>query len=339
MPITTQELRWYYPATVSTVASTNGGRRSTTEIVAEQKNNLFPDVSSVDRSQGIEQFRKLFIGLRDDDNLTLIETAASIEHGTPGDSYTLVYEGTHTDVQQDLQTAITAGTIRPYGYGKLTIGANAGATSITVTAEHAAYGSMSQKPFQVGDMIRLDARTTVNDSGFFEFATIASITYNGAQVSIGLSGGLDYSYAANAAVVSVIAKGNLNTSVADVQPTGLFYDHMTYPIVVPQIGSIYQTWTLTVTNASTKAFSISGDTLGVIAQGDMDEDCWPASPTGGYYFKLDKDGWGTTFALNDTLVFTTIPADVPLWARRIVPAGSGYIQDDTFSLCIEGETA
>ncbi|MCK7574612.1 MAG: hypothetical protein MZV65_00930 [Chromatiales bacterium] len=38
------------------------------------------------------------------------------------------------------------------------------------------------------------------------------------------------------------------------------YDDAAHPILVPQIGGIYQTWTVTVTDHATGALSVAGDT-------------------------------------------------------------------------------
>jgi len=242
MSILSSELIWLRPALQSdTVPTQNGGRCTQTPIVSNVKNNLFPDVSAAQRASGIEHWRKVFVAVQNADNLTLVDPRCSIEIGTPGDSHVLLYPGTLTDTQDQV-------TARPYGYGTLTTAADAADTEISVTTE-ADFSGMAAKPFQVGDIVRIDARATVLDTGLSEYAEIDSVSYTGTALTIGLTAGLTNAYSAGAKVSSAIEPGDLATAVSAKSVTGgIAYDDTTYPIVVPQIGGVYQTWTVTVTD-------------------------------------------------------------------------------------------
>jgi hypothetical protein len=333
MPIASSEIQWFNPASVSDATpAQNGGRPSQVQNVGGVKNNLFPDSSLAQRAAGVEHWRKAFILIKNAANQSLIDPKISIESGTPGDSYTLIYPATWTDTE-------ATRTGRPYGYGTLASAAAASDTSITVTSE-ADFSGLTDKPFQVGDLIRIDARADVTAEGLSEYAEIDSVTYDGDELTIGLVAGLANSYDAGVHVASVIAPADFAAAVADMAVAGdVTYDDTAYPIAVPQIGSIYQTWTVTVTDAAAGALSVAGDTLGQIASGAQGVNLAPTNPNGGVYFTLDADGWGGAAADGDALTFTTIPAGAGIWYQRVVPPGANAIASDPVAVCVEGESA
>lgn len=334
MPIQSADFHWYKSALISDAApASNGGRASTVESVSGVKNNAFPDVSAAQRAAGVEHWRKLFITVKNADNLPLVDPLISIFAPTPGDSYVLLYPGTDTDTQDALSA-------RPYGYATLAADASAGASSISITTE-VDYSALAEHPFQVGDRIRLDARTVITGTESVEYLTIASITGAGADLTLGLTAPLVFSYTAGASVASVIEAADLAASVESVTTTGTTtFDHSAHPITTQQAGVLAQTWTLTITDASTGAFSLSGDTLGTgLATGATGVDFAPANPAGGTYFTVPAAGWGGTLANGDTLTFTTQPAHAPAWYHRIVPVGASAISSDPVVVCVEGESA
>ncbi|MCK7574610.1 MAG: hypothetical protein MZV65_00920 [Chromatiales bacterium] len=84
MPIVSSRNQWFNPVSVSdTTPAQNGGRPSQTQNVSGVKNNLFPDVSAAQRQAGAEHWRKVFVQIKNADNLPLIDPKISIEQGTP----------------------------------------------------------------------------------------------------------------------------------------------------------------------------------------------------------------------------------------------------------------
>jgi hypothetical protein len=333
MPIATSEIQWFNSALTSdNTPAQNGGRPAQIQNISGIKNNLFPDVSAGDRASGVQHWRKLFVEVKNADELPLVATKISIETGTPGDSYCLLYPGTWTDTQDQVSA-------RPYGYGTLATTVSAGATSLTVTSE-ADFSALSAKPFQVGDLLRVDARSTVLEAGLSEYAEIATISSSGVTMTIGLADALANGYASGASVASVMEPGDLQAGYSGKSVTGgVTYNDIAHPIAVPEIGGVYQTWTVTVTNAATGALSVSGDTIGPVGVGSTGVDLAPSNPLGGVYFMLSAAGWGGAPVTGDTLVVTTHPAGVGYWCQRIVPAGSSRISLDSVSVCVEGESA
>jgi hypothetical protein len=332
MPISPTDLQFFKGALLSdTSPAANGGRLGAVGITSGVKNNLFPDVPLAERTAGVTHWRKLFLAVRHASNLSLLSPKISLETPTPGDSYVLLYAGTQTDTQDQV-------TARPYGIGTLSSDAALGATTLAVTAESAVYASLPAAPFQAGDLIRIDARADVLSTGLSEYRTIDTVSYNGAAVSLTLTAPLEGEYASGSRVASVIAAATVATSVANLATTGALTFNPA-SLTLNQRGCVYQTWTITITNAITGALSISGDLLGSLGTGAKGATVAPVNPaTGQPYFSLAAAGWGGTATNGDTLTFTTIPSAVPLWLKRVVPAGAGAIASDPASLCVEAES-
>jgi hypothetical protein len=189
--------------------------------------------------------------------------------------------------------------------------------------------------------VRIDARATVSGTGNFEYRTVASVGYVGAVMTLGVDA-LQYAYTAaeNVRVASVIEPDLLATGYGDKAVTGgVTYDDANHPISVPSIGGIYQEWTVTITDAVTGAFTLSGDTVGSQGTGSTGVTLSPANPSGGTYFSLSSAGWGGTPVNGDTLTFTTYPQATGIWYQRVIPAGAAAISNDAVAVCIEGESA
>jgi hypothetical protein len=335
MAITAADLIWSPSLLISdTTAASNGGRpNESAAIVSGVKNASFPDLSLAQRTAGLTQWRKLFLSVRDDGNLPLVDVLISLRAPTPGDGAVLLYPGTLTDTQDTRSS-------RPYGVGVLAADADADDTSISVTVEDAAWASASPNPFQVGDIVRIDTRAAAADVGTVEYRTIASVSYTGAALTLGIDA-LENSYTAadGVNVAAVLEAGTLQTAISAKSVTGgVLFDDTTYPITAPQIGSRYQTWTITLTNAATGALSIAGDTLGTIGTGAAGVNLSPANPLGGTYFTVLADGWDLSGADDgDTLVFTTTPAITAIWLEWEVPAGAAATSLDTAIVTVNAQ--
>lgn len=335
MTIQTTDLQWLKAALQSrTIPAQNGGRMTEEEIASAVKNNLFADVSQAERQAGVTHRTKAFIANRNAANLPLIAPKISIEQGTPGDTHVLLYAGTQTDTEDAL-----AG--RPYGYGTLAADVLAGSTTITLTTEADWSGlDAADAPFQVGDVVRVDARATVLDAGDYEYRTVASVSYAGTTLTLGIDA-LDYSYTAadGVHVASVMEPADIATGYADTGAVGTTTYDWAAHLALAHIGTLHQVWTLTVEDAGTGLVRVEGDTVGDLGGFASGVEIAPINPAGGVYFRLAAAGWGGTMVNGDTLTFTTLPAATPVWYERVVPLGAASISADPVSVCIEGESS
>lgn len=334
MPINNSELVWRPAASVSDATpANNGGRMATGTIVSGVKNNLFPDVPQSERAAGSTKYRKAFIHVASADNIALQSPKVFLDALTPADDYVTFYAGSQTDTQ-----AAISGT-RPYGVGRPTAALSAAQTSFSVNCEHSSY--QTTQPFRVGDKIRVADIPATGGAGNEEIVEIATVGYSGAVANITTTTGLQFAYAtaANTLVSTVYEPANIIASVGSPSVTSAL-GTLNGALMEPRnLGGVFQNWTITFT--STTAFRLDGDTLGTsVATGDTSTTFSPNNPArSSPYFSIPAAAWGGTWAPGDTVTFQTVPAAVPVWYRRDVPASSGTLSNDAAVLAIQGESA
>ena len=342
MAIQASEIKWY-KADVVNDTSGNGGTMSADEIADAVKNNVWPDVPQAERVSGSVKYRKTFIKVANDDDLTLIEPRVFVETRTPGDDSVVVMLGTQSDTQ--LQASSYS---RFYGAADLDVDVNVNDTSLVVNVENG-NGFGEHEIFQDGDLLRISDKSNVDAvDGNIEFVRLASssaVAWNGNQATLTLEPGasLDASYlATNTKVASVVEASDITASLSGWSESSVSgtYDEVASPVVLDHIGSVEQNWVITFTSATT--FSCSGDTLGNVGSGSIGGgDFAPNnSDFSKPYFTL-VDGsppWGGIWASADTLTFSTHPAAVAIWEKRTVPAGSDSFSGNKVVVAITGES-
>lgn len=332
MSIIAGELVWRRAAE-SSDSGTNGGRMTATAIVSGVKNNLFPDVPQSERTAGSTKYRKAFIHVANDDDLALIAAKVFVTQPTPGDDHVVIFPGTQVNTQSGIGSPAQL-----YGAGKLSADATAGATSVAVLVE-----AWSTSPiFAAGMMVRVTNKATVDDvSGTEEYRTIAvgGVAVSGNVITLTLTAGLTFGYSAtNSFVSSVMEIGDVKgTATTPVVSGGGSYNSGTYPILPDSIGSIQQNWTLTFSSSS--QFTVVGDTVGSLGTFNTTADAAPSNPAFTKpYFTLSRFGW-TSPQTGTTVTFTTTPAAIPVWYKRIVPAGAASLSGDKVIVAVDGESA
>lgn len=321
MSILAEEIKFYLPARTDDTAL-NGGLMSNVEIVTDLKNNVFPDITEAQRTAGITQYRKLFYKVENADNEALADARIYISTITAGDDFVTMFPGTQRDTQGDISNP------EEFGAGVLHETATAGGSTILVDIKSSALDI-----FHADDLIR------ITQGGVdYDFVVNTAVKVS-TQYTITLKTTLPVTMLANAVVSAVIAIDSIATSVEDWDETAATgtYDSTTYPIVVDNIGGIEQDWTLTFTSAT--AFDISGHTLGAISTGSISVDCAPsnaffAKP----YFTIQQEGWGAGWLEGDIITFTTHPASIAIWRKRVVPAGAAEATVDGYTTYIAGNT-
>lgn len=114
------------------------------------------------------------------------------------------------------------------------------------------------------------------------------------------------------------------------------YNTLNYPIVTTNKGAIPQKWAL-VFYSSTQ-FYVMGEQVGVIGEGNINQDCAPINPaTNAPYFRVKLEGWGTNWASGNVLRFNTDAAAAPVWFVRTTLQGPVTEADDEFVCQIRGD--
>jgi len=332
MPITESNIKFYRAALTSDVTpAQNGGRLSATAVASGVKNNLFPDVPQSQRTAGATVLRKAFLKVETTANTELIAPNLFVMKASEGDDYYLLRPGTQTGTQDAL-------TSRRYGLGTLAAATALGATTLTVTLEHA--GAAALSPFQAGDPIIVTNRNTVTEAGDAEYLTAAAVAVSGGTVTLTLAGGTGRAWAAGDRVASVWQPGNLKAAVSAITPTSAAGTVTGAAIgVANTAGVVQQTWTLTFTSGS--SFRLDGDSLGAnLATGTTGADFTPANTAfAAPYFTLPSTAWGGVWATGDKLVFTTAPSAIAFWLERIVPAGAASLTSTAAYVGLDAESA
>jgi hypothetical protein len=329
MPIIKAELKFYKSATVSD-GSTNGGRMSATPITSGAVNNLFEAAGETERAAGSLKYRKIFMKVENDADLTLFDGKVFLDKNTPGDDRHSFFPGTQTDTQASI-----SGSERQYGGGNLDQNVSALDTTLDVLVE-----TGNTAVFQDGDLIRITDKQTLEGAGNEEFVTISGApSILGDVVTLTFTPALANGYSASVSrVQSVYSPGNVKTVVDNLQVTSASGTFNINNLLGDNISTVEQTWTLTFTSPT--AFTISGNTLGSQGSGSVGGGAAPNNPNFTKpYFVMQAAGFGGTFAINDTIVFQTHPASVPIWLKKTVPNGATVQGNNTSSMVLKGETA
>lgn len=333
MSIISSEVKFYKSAVVNDT-STNGGRMSTNALVSGVLQNVFPHVLSAERTAGSTKYRKIFIKVANDDDFSYIAPQIWFDNETPGDDWAVLFAATQVDTQTDI-----TGSERIYGSAGLKSDASAAGSTIVVDVEDASLTGI----FQASDDIRItDMVDPDSVTGNEEFHVInGAPSVSGTEVTITTTSPLanTYTVAGGARVMSILEPGDIETSFSGWTETTASgtYDETSFPVVGDNIGTIYQTWTLTFTDATN--FTVAGDTIGSVTSGSTASDYSPNNPDFTKpYFTLESGGWGGTWASGDTIEFLTVPASTAVWEKRVVPAGASSLSANKIVLVAYGET-
>ena len=328
MSIVAAEIKRYKSATVNDTAS-NGGRMSANESVSGTSGNVWPDASEAERTAGSTKYRKLFHKIANDDDLTLSTGRVFLERVTPGDDEIYLFEGTQTDVQSGIATPDL------YGAGALATSVLASATSFNCSVEDGAVTI-----FRSGDTVRISDKATVTASGNEEYHTLTGTpTATGDVWTLAITGTLANTYSNSDTVISsVIESGDVACAISGVVETtasGTFDENS---VTFDNIGTIYQSWTITFSDASN--FSVAGDVVGSVGSGNISSTFSPTNADFSKpYFNIPAAVWGGTWAAAETVVFISSPAAVPVWEKRVIPAGASSLAGNSRIVVVSGESA
>lgn len=312
-------------------AVSNGGRMANSPVVSGVSGNLFPNVTAAQRAAGKIDYRKAFFNNKNTFQDTLYNAYVYQETNSPGDDKIVFFPATQTDTQ-----ATITGSEKLYGTGLLKFAALAGATSIQVDVEDG-----TAEVFTAGDRVRVSDKATPDAlAGNESYVTLTDAVYAGNVVTLTLDGaGLDVGYGINAKVSSVYEAGDVVATADAAIVTSAAGGFVDAAVQLHNEGTVLQTYTLTFTTPTD--FTITGDTLGALGSGTV----------GAGFAVFGKDGFTDTYQITvpaaaftgtwvagDTIVLTTYPAAVPVWVKRVVPAGALAFGANSVNFVMGGET-
>ena len=329
MTIVSQEDLKLYAAEVNSDNSDNGGLLSANIRLSSIKNNIFPDIYESERLAGTIKYRKVFWKVENISNKPLYFSRVVISRATNSEDYVTMMLGTQRNTQSEL---ILDTQLRTYSSAKLSSPANIGSTTILAELE----STDLIDTFQNGDAIWIGNDITE------EIHENVNVTIEGTSVTINLDTGdqiVNTNYAINNSYVCAIMDcGEITTLFSSVLTTAVsgVYDETTYPILLDNIGTIEQDWTITMVN--TNQFTCSGHKIGNIGVGSIDVNFTPVNPDFERpYFTLQFGGWGGSWISGDTFKFTTHPAAIPIWIKNVIPAGC-TVALNNFELFLIGQS-
>jgi hypothetical protein len=316
MAIVSNEIKIYKSAVISN-GITNGGRLTSNLYPSDTLNDLFQGITPAERTAGFSRYRKLHVKF---DNASDVVAVRALTMLSDISSATGIRNTFFEGTQRNTQTNIT-GSERKYGVGRLNTNANSGTDTLIVDYET---GSAADTVVQVGDIIYVSDGTNKRE---YEVDTVS---WAGEQCTITLTENLVNNYlSATPTIISTcLVSENVEPTVSNwVETSGAgTYDEVTYPVLVGNLATIEQTWTVTFTSAT--AFGVVGDTLGSVGTGTTGGNFAPNNADFSLpYFTLYSAGWGGTWANGNTVVFQTHPCSLPIWIKEICSAGAAQTID------------
>lgn len=317
-------------------AKANGRMDGASPVTSGALQNVFPHVTSAQRTAGHFDYRKNFWKIADDADGAALDPEIYQDAPTlSATDYIVMFLMGQRDRVEDL-TGYATGTDTQTKYGSAVLKNNitAGATALTVTVRNAALASGSDAIFRDGGKIKLNDKATADAlTGNEEVLTISGApVVAGLDITITVAETIanDYTASGTARVSSLIKPGDIETSVtaAVVTSTAGTFDDTTYPILLDNIGTVDEDWTLT---RAAGAWTLSGDSLGVIATGITltSANYAPSNPDFTKpYMTIDYRALGGTWVDGDTITWTTHPAAVGIGQKRVVPAGTASLANN-----------
>lgn len=113
------------------------------------------------------------------------------------------------------------------------------------------------------------------------------------------------------------------------------YNDTLYPLTVSNLGAYTDRFLFKFTSST--AFQVIGENLGLVATGNINEDCAPVnSLTGQPYFTIDYRGWGAGWATGNCVRFNLIGASTPVDLIRAIQPSDPTGLDDSVELLFIG---
>jgi len=318
------------------------GRKSTTQVNTGVVQNVFPHVTSAQRASGVTDYAKTHWALANTDNYELLDPESYQDKPTlsPDDYVVMCLLGQRDPVSTLATTIAAAGKV---GSGVLQANISASDTTLTVTVKHAdLLPGGTDDIFLAGKKIKVCSHSdALATDGAEEIRTISGTpTYSGLIVTITVTEAFVNAFTADGTtrVSSLIKPGDTKPSATTpvITSTSGTFDTSTYPIILDNIGTPEEDWTLTFTDAT--HFTLTGDTVTNPGSGVVGTAFAPDNPDYSRpFFTIEASALGGTFVAGDTITFTTHPATVPIGQKRVVSAGAASLANNKVTQVYGGE--
>lgn len=329
MAIVASELA-VYKAAINDDTGSNGGVMSATEAV-DGASDIWPAVGLSERTAGSTKYRKSFYKNSNATDTVLQNALLGLWAPTPGDDELYLISADQNNSQSSL-----TGSEPLYGAGRLNAPAAANDTVITVLVEDGA-----TIIFRDTEKIRISNMSDPEDAGGTEeFATISGTpVVAGEVVTITLSSGLLNAYGtSDTYIASMIEVGEVKSTVTVPVVTSASGTVDEAQLGLHNIGGIEQAWTATFTSGT--AYDLVGTTVGAVGSGATGASFAPLNGDfGTAYLTLAAAFWAGTWLAGDTVSFTTSPAAVPVFEKRVIPAGADSSAGNNRKILLWGESA
>ena len=300
------DLKLFRSAVVNN-GNTNGGRRGYTEILTAVQENLFPIVTHEERVAGLTRYRKFFFCDVNASDEAAPNARFIAKTPTNGEDLIAFFEGTQRDTQADI-----TGSEKQYAAGVLASAAASGATQVVVDFEDA-----TQVDLAAADKLWLSG----TNGSMFNTIT-GTPAWIGNQVTIDLTTQLNVDYPEDSICGCVIECGTLEPTYEDWVETSAAgtFDEAGH-FLLSNVGAVDDDFTLEFSDAT--HFQVTGVNEGLIGSGTTGGDFAPLNPaTSTPYMTIEAAGWGGTWAVGETITFTTHPPSQPIWGKEKVTAGA-----------------
>lgn len=341
MTILSSELQLFLPTVVSDT-SANGGGLSDSVVTSNVLQNVFPNVFKAERDLGSTKHRKVFPKVSNALYDTLFNPLIWLDNETIADDWVTFFVATPTMTEADI-----VGTERKYGCAPLLADVLTGVLTLDVTVPDASLATGNDAIFLAGDTVRLtNMETPSSVTGTEETLVIdaGGVSVVGSVVTLTFTTALLNDYTSLLSRVMSVYDGadDVVASTVSITPTTAGdgdYDDTTYPVVVDNIAGVDDTFTCTFTDATnftcvrlSTGLSVGSGTTGV--------DFAPSNAAWSReFFTLLFSGFSGTWANGDTLVIVTKSATVPVFEKRVVPAGAASLTGNSVTLVFSGESA
>ena len=333
-------------------ALANGRMDGASPVTSGVLQNVFPHVTSAQRTAGLRDAYKIFWKVADDSDGTLLDP--ELYHDAPTKSateYVVFFAMSQRETIASISGLLDASPSdarKKYGTAYLKTSITAGAQTLVVTVKAAALASGNDAIFASGDKIKLTDKATSDAlTGNEEILTInGAPSVSGTDITITVTELIANSYTAAATPTQASPRVSTLYQPADIAAsattpvktsTAGTVDFSTYQLILDNIGTVDEDWTITFTDAT--HFTLSGDSLGAaVATGVTTADFAPSNATFTKpYFTIELEVWGGTWAPGDTVTFTTHPAAIAIGQKRVVPPATASLANNRCTKVLVGE--